>query len=194
MIIPLTLSSCVKSLMMLSSWEQPPLRSIGNYCEIFDDLGLFAMDEETIKHFFSIRQQCRTSCVIGCGYKVARSLIGDPSFSWRVIYKEFVLKHVDETVDNTSLFFTNIYSLVGDIPTSGSTIGWNARLAQLMVGMIVHLAHRHKPQDRKLVYNGNNSKILELAVDTLRFEHNNIHKDFYILIYLHRVLQQFMFT
>ncbi|KAH0738260.1 hypothetical protein KY290_036965 [Solanum tuberosum] len=159
-----------------------------NDCELLHDLGLFAMDEETIKYFSMsttrvFDNNLWSSCVIGCGHKVARSLIEDPNFSWTVIFKEFVLKDADETVDNTSPFFTNIYLLVDDIPTSGSTIGWNARLARLTVGMVVHSAHRHKPQDSKLVHNGNNSEMLELMTDS-ETEHNHIHKDFYILTYI----------
>ncbi|KAG5629591.1 hypothetical protein H5410_001308 [Solanum commersonii] len=159
-----------------------------NDCEFLDDLGVFAMDEETIK-YFSISttrvfdNNLRSSCVIGCGHNVARSLIGYPNFSWTVIFKEFVLKDVDEAVDNTSPFFTNIYLLVDDIPTHGSTIGWNARLAQLTVGMVVPSAHRHKPQDSKVVHNGNNSEMLELMADS-ESEHNSIHRDFYILTYV----------
>ncbi|KAH0704899.1 hypothetical protein KY290_009585 [Solanum tuberosum] len=159
-----------------------------NDCELLDDLGVFAMDEETIK-YFSISttrvfaNNIRSSCVIGCGHNVARSLIGDPNFSWTVIFKECVLKEVDKTVDNTSPFFTNIYLLVDDIPTHGSTIGWNARLAQLTVGMVVPSAHRHKPQDSKLVHNGNNSEMLELMADS-ESDHNSIHRDFYIITYV----------
>uniref|UniRef100_M1DWH5 Diacylglycerol kinase variant B n=1 Tax=Solanum tuberosum TaxID=4113 RepID=M1DWH5_SOLTU len=159
-----------------------------NDCELLDDLGMFAMDEETIK-YFSISttkvfdNNLRSPCVIGCGHKVARSLIGDPNFSWTIIFKEFVLKDVDETMDNTSPFFINIYLLVDDIPTSGSTIGWNAKLAWLTVGMVVHSAHRHKPQDSKLVHNGNNSEMLELMADS-ESEHNYFHREFYILIYI----------
>uniref|UniRef100_M1C463 Diacylglycerol kinase variant B n=1 Tax=Solanum tuberosum TaxID=4113 RepID=M1C463_SOLTU len=140
-----------------------------NDCELLHDLGLFAMDEETIKYFSMsttrvFDNNLWSSCVIGCGHKVARSVIGDPNFSWTVIFKEFVLKDVDETVDNISPFFTNIYLLVDDIPTSGSTIGWNARLARLTVEMVVHSAHRHKPQDSKLVHNGNSFEINNLRL------------------------------
>ncbi|WMV58060.1 hypothetical protein MTR67_051445 [Solanum verrucosum] len=92
-------------------------------------------------------------------------------YSWWHRNKKGRYKDVDETMDNTSPFFTNIYLLVDDIPTSGSTIGWNARLAWLTVGMVVHSAPRHKPLDSKLVHNGNYSEILELMADS-ESEHN----------------------
>ncbi|KAH0689316.1 hypothetical protein KY289_016674 [Solanum tuberosum] len=107
--------------------------------ELLDDLGLFAMDEGTIK-YFSISttslfdNNLRSSSVIGCGHKIARSLI-------------------------------------------------NARLAWLTVGMVVHSVHRHKLQDSKLVHYGKNSEMLELMADS-ESEHNNVHRDFYILTYI----------
>uniref|UniRef100_M1DFG1 Diacylglycerol kinase variant B n=1 Tax=Solanum tuberosum TaxID=4113 RepID=M1DFG1_SOLTU len=82
-----------------------------NDCELLDDLGLFAMDEGTIKYF---------------------------------------------SISATSLFDNNL--------RSSSIIGCG-----------------HK--DSKLVHNGKNSEMLELMADS-ESEHNNIHKDFYILTYI----------
>lgn len=63
-----------------------------NDCELSDDLGLSSMDEVSIKDFRIITTRTfddslRWSCTIGCGHKVARSLLGDPYFSWTVIFK-----------------------------------------------------------------------------------------------------------
>ncbi|KAG5629594.1 hypothetical protein H5410_001311 [Solanum commersonii] len=139
-----------------------------NDCEFLDDLGVFAMDEETIKYFsISTTRVFDNNSVALCHW----------------LWPQCRKIDVDEAVDNTSPFFTNIYLLVDDIPTHGSTIGWNARLAQLTVGMVVPSAHRHKPQDSKVVHNGNNSEMLELMADS-ESEHNSIHRDFYILTYV----------
>ncbi|KAH0734302.1 hypothetical protein KY285_010009 [Solanum tuberosum] len=121
-----------------------------NDCELPDDLGLFSMDEVTVKHFRisttrMFDDSLRWSFAIGCGHKVARSLIGDPNFSWTVIFKEFVLKNIDEEVDKAFPSITNIYLLVDDISAIGSTIVWNATIALLEAGMVV-----------QLVRNGNN--------------------------------------
>lgn len=72
--------------------------------ELPDDLRLFSMDEVNVKDFrintTRMFDDCLLwSCTIGCGHKVTRSLLGDPNFSWTVIFKEFVLKDIDEEVD-----------------------------------------------------------------------------------------------
>lgn len=46
--------------------------------------------------------------------------------------------------------------LVNDIATTG----WNARLALLLAGMVVHSTHQHQPQNSKLVQNMNNSEMI----------------------------------
>ncbi|KAH0682244.1 hypothetical protein KY289_019996 [Solanum tuberosum] len=118
------------------------------------------MDEVNVKHFRisttrMFNDTLQWSCVIGCGHKVARPLIGDPNFSWTVIFKEFVLKDIDKEVDKAFPSFSNIYLLVDDISAIDSNIVWNARIAQLEAGIVVHSVHRHQPQDNKLVRNGN---------------------------------------
>ncbi|KAH0713936.1 hypothetical protein KY289_009895 [Solanum tuberosum] len=62
---------------------------------------------------------------------------------------------IDEEVDKAFFSSTNIYLLVDVISAIDSNIVWNARIALLEAGMVVHSIHRHQPQDNKLVRNGN---------------------------------------
>ncbi|KAH0743037.1 hypothetical protein KY290_031030 [Solanum tuberosum] len=140
----------MKAITAVKYWKMVVVGREYNGCELPDDLGLFSMDEVFVKHFRisttrMFDDSLRWSCAIGCGHKVARSLIRDPNFSWTVIFKEFVLKDIDEEVDKAFPSFTSIYLLVDDISAIGSTIVWNARIALLEAGMVV-----------QLVRNGNN--------------------------------------
>lgn len=130
-----------------------------NDFELLDDLELLAKDEEAVKHFrISTRRVFDNGIWRSCvnDLKVRRSLIGDPNFSWTVIFKEFVSMDVDKTFS----LFTNIYLLVDDISTTGFAIGCNARFALLQAGMGVHSTHQNQPQDSKVVQNGNNSEMV----------------------------------
>uniref|UniRef100_M1A229 UDP-3-O-[3-hydroxymyristoyl] glucosamine N-acyltransferase n=1 Tax=Solanum tuberosum TaxID=4113 RepID=M1A229_SOLTU len=140
----------MKAITAVKYWKMVVVGREYNDCELPDDLGLFSMDEVIVKHFRisttrMFDDSLRWFCAIGCGHKVARSLIGDPNFSWTVIFKEFVLKDIDKEVDKAFPSFTNIYLLVDAISAIGSTIVWNARIALLEAGMVV-----------QLVRNGNN--------------------------------------
>ncbi|XP_015167050.1 uncharacterized protein [Solanum tuberosum] len=150
----------VKAITAVKYWKLVVVGPAYSDSELLDDLGLFSMDEVTVKHFRisttrMFDDTLRWSCVIGCGHKVARPLIEDPNFSWTVIFKEFVLKDIDKEVDKAFPSFTNIYLLVDVISAIDSNIVWNARIALLEAGMVVHSVHRHQPQDNKLVRNGN---------------------------------------
>ncbi|KAH0653933.1 hypothetical protein KY289_031611 [Solanum tuberosum] len=150
----------VKAITAVKYWKLVVVGPEYSDCELLDDLGMFSMDEGTVKHFRisttrMFDDTLRWSCVIGCGHKVARPLIGDPNFSWTVIFKEFVLKDIDKEVDKAIPSFTNIYLLVDVISAIDSTIVGNARIALLEAGMVVHSVHRHQPQDNKLLRNGN---------------------------------------
>ncbi|KAH0666422.1 hypothetical protein KY285_027628 [Solanum tuberosum] len=89
----------VKAITVAKSWKVVVAGREYNECELIDHLGLLVMDEVTIKHFRisttrMFDNSLRWFCVIGCGHKVARPLIGDPNFSWTVIFKEYQMAGV----------------------------------------------------------------------------------------------------